>query len=124
MMQGIFSGVQPQSENDKLISAISYVFTPIVPIIILVTTLKDSRFNRIHAYQGLVFFGGAFAWYVLYSCAYFAVTSVVGLLACVLWVGFFLPFVLALYAAYRVYTANQVEFPYLTQATASVFKDI
>lgn len=123
-MQGSYAGVQPQSDNDKLISAISYVFTPIVPIIILVTTLKDSRFNRIHAYQGFVFFGAAFAYYILYSCAYFVVTSVVGLLACVLWVGFFVPLAVALYLGFRVYTGSQVEFPYLTQATASVFKDM
>ncbi len=123
-MQGVFAGVHPQSENDKLISAIGYVFTPIVPIIVLLTTLKDSRFNRIHANQGLVYFGVAFAWYLLYSCAYFVMTSVAGLLACVLWVGFFVPFAGSLYLAYRTYTGGQVEFPYLTQATASVFKDM
>ncbi len=44
MMQGIYAGVQPQSENDKLISAIGYIFLLIVPIIVLVTTMKDSRF--------------------------------------------------------------------------------
>lgn len=123
-MQGIYAGIRPQSENDKLISAIGYIFTPIVPIIVLVTTLKDSRFNKVHAYQGLIFFGIAFAYYILYSCAYFAVTSVVSLLGCVLWVGYFVPFVVALYLAFRVYTAQQVEFPLITQATASLFKDM
>ncbi len=123
-MQGQYSGVQPQSDNDKLISAISYVFAPIVPIIILVTTLKESRFNRIHAYQGLVFFGAAFAYYILYTCASLIATSAVGALVCITWIGYFVPFALALYLAYRVYTATQVEFPYLTQATASVFKDM
>lgn len=123
-MQGIYSGVQPQSENDKLISAIGYVFTPIVPIIVFVTSLKDSRFNRIHAYQGLVYFAAAFVWYFLFTCANIALTSVAGFLVCITWVGYFVPFGVSLYLAYRVYTAQQVEFPYLTQATASVFKDI
>lgn len=123
-MQGLYAGVQPQSENDKLISAIGYVFTPIVPIIVLLTTLKDSRFNRIHANQGLVFFGAAFAYYLLYTCANIAATSVVGLLVCITWVGYLVPFGLSLYLGYRVYTTNQVEFPYLTQATVSVFKDM
>ena len=123
-MQGVFAGVQPQTENDKLISALGYIFTPLVPIIVLLTTLKDSRFNRIHASQGLVFFGFAFAWYLLYSCAYFVVLSAAGLLACVLWVGFLVPLAASLYMAYRVFTAGQVKFPYLTQATVSVFKDI
>ncbi|MGA7669644.1 MAG: hypothetical protein WBW04_04440 [Nitrolancea sp.] len=124
MMQGIYAGVQPQSENDKLISAIGYIFLLIVPIIVLVTTMKVSRFNKIHAYQGLVFFGVAVAYYILYTCAYVAITSVVGLLACVLWIGYFVPFVAGLYLAFRVYTAKQVEFPLLTQAAAAVFKDM
>ena len=123
-MLGVYAGIRPQSENDKLISAIGYIFTPIVPIIVLLTTLKDSRFNRVHANQGLVYFGAAFAWYLLYFCAYVVMTSVAGFLACVLWVGFFVPLAGSLYMAYRTYTAAQVEFPYLTQATASVFKDM
>lgn len=123
-MQGIYAGIRPETENDKLISAISYIFTPIVPIIILLTTLKNSRFNKVHAYQGLVYFGVAFAYYILYGCVWFVMTSIAGVLACVLWVGYFVPFVLALFIGYRVYTAGQVEFPYLTQATASVFKDM
>ncbi len=123
-MQGIYAGIQPTSDNDKLISAIGYVFTPIVPIIVLVSTLKDSRFNRIHAYQGLVYFGVAFAYYILYTCVNIAATSVVGFLVCITWIGYFVPFAGSLYLAYRVYTAQQVEFPYLTQATASVFKDM
>ncbi len=123
-MQGIYAGIQPQSENDKLISAIGYIFTPIVPIIVLVTTMKDSRFNKVHAYQGLIFFGVAFAYYFLYTCAYIAITSVVSLLGCILWMGYFVPFVVSLYLAFRVYTAQQVEFPLITQATAAVFKDM
>lgn len=123
-MQGIFAGIRPEAENDKLISAVGYVFTPIVPIIVLLTTLKNSRFNKVHAYQGLVFFGFAFAFYVLYSCAYFALTSVAWVLTCILWVGYFVPFVIALFVGYRVYTNGQVEFPYLSQVTASVFKDM
>jgi uncharacterized membrane protein len=123
-MQGIYAGIRPEAENDKLISAISYIFTPIVPIIILLTTLKNSRFNKVHAYQGLVFFGAAFAYYIVYGCAFFIVTQVASLLGCILWVGYLVPFVLALYMGFRVYTNSQVEFPYLTQATASLFKDM
>ena len=123
-MQGIYAGIRPEAENDKLISAISYIFTPIVPIIILLTTLKNSRFNKVHAYQGLVFFGAAFAYYILYGCAWFVATSVVGFLACILWVGYFVPLALALFMGFGVYTRGQVEFPLLTQATASLFKDM
>jgi uncharacterized membrane protein len=123
-MQGMYAGIRPEAENDKLISAISYIFTPIVPLIILLTTLKNSRFNKVHAYQGLVFFGAAFAYYILFGCAWFVATSAIGFLACILWVGFFVPAVIAVLMGFGVYTRGQVEFPLLTQATASLFKDM
>lgn len=123
-MQGSLTGVVPEAENDKLISALGYIFSPIVPVIVLLTNLKGSRFNRVHAYQGLVFFGAEVAFYILYGCVSFILTSITGFLACVLWVGYFVPFAVALYLAYRTYSAGQVEFPYLTQATMSVFKDV
>lgn len=122
-VQGTFAGVQPEAENDKLISALGYVFW-FVPVIVLLTDLKESRFNKIHAYQGLVFFGVAVAYLIAYTCVSIAVTLVVPLLALVLWVGWFIPLAGALYLAFKTSTASQVEFPYLSQATLSLFKTI
>lgn len=123
-MQPSFVDVRPDTENDKLISALAYVIIPLVSIIILVSDMKRSRFNRIHAYQGLVFFGVAVLYYIVYGIFFTIVTGVIGLLACVLWVGYFIPVAVAIYLAFRVFTKGQVEFPYLTQATSSVFKDM
>ena len=117
-----FAGVQPAAENDKLISALGYIFWFIVPIIVLLTDMKNSAFNRVHAFQGLVFGGVAFVFFILYTCVTTAITAAVPPLGCILWVGYFLPLILGLYYAYKTYSAGQVEFPYLSQATRSLFR--
>jgi uncharacterized membrane protein len=121
---GDLAGVQPQTDNDKLISALCYIFWFLVPIIILVTDMKNSRFAKAHAYQGLVFGAIGVAFYFVYGFFWIVMTSILWFFACILWVGYFIPFVLALYVAYRVFTQGQVVFPYLTDLTKSVFKDI
>ena len=120
--QGSFAGVQPAAENDKLISALGYIFWFIVPIIVLLTDMKDSAFNRIHAFQGLVFGGAGVVFFILYTCVTFVITAAVPPLGCILWVGYFLPLILGLYYAYKTYSAGQVEFPYLSQVTRSLFR--
>jgi uncharacterized membrane protein len=118
------AGVLPQSDNDKLLGALCYIFWILVPIIILVTDMKDSRFAKGHAYQGLVFAALGIAFYIVYSIFVTIVSAVIWVLGCILWVGYFLPFLLALYFAYRVFTQGQLVFPYLTDLTRSVFKDL
>jgi uncharacterized membrane protein len=124
MSQAHLSAVQPQTENDKLISALAYIFWFIVAIVILVTDMKNSRFNKIHAYQSLVFAGAGLVFYIIWSIITGIIGSVFWPLACVLWVGYFLPFALALYFAFKVFTAGQVVFPTLTDFTAQIFKDL
>lgn len=121
--QGSFAGVRPATENDKLVSALGYIFWLIVPIIVLLTDMKNSAFNRVHAFQGLVFGGVGIAFYIiLYTCVTTAITAAVPPLGCVLWIGYFLPLVMGLYYAYKTYSAGQVEFPYLSQVTRSLFR--
>ena len=120
--QESFAGIQPATENDKLISALGYIFWFIVPIIVLLTEMKDSTFNRIHAFQGLVFGGVGVVFFILYTCVTFVITAAVPPLGCILWLGYFLPFALGLYYAYKTYSAGQVEFPYLSQVTRSLFR--
>ncbi len=120
--QESFAGIQPATDNDKLISALGYIFWFIVPIVVLVTEMKNSAFNRIHAFQGLVFGGVAVIFFILYTCVTIVLTAVVPPLGCILWVGYFLPLALGLYYAYKTYSAGQVEFPYLSQVTRSLFR--
>jgi len=117
-----FAGVQPANENDKLVSALGYLFLFIVPIIVFVTDMKQSAFNRIHAFQGLVFGGAVFLFFILYTCVTTVMTAAVPPLGCILWVGYLVPLVLGLYLAYKTYTGGQVEFGYLSQLTRSLFR--
>jgi uncharacterized membrane protein len=118
------AAVQPQADNDKLLGALSYIFWFLVPIIILVTDMKNSRFAKAHAYQGIVFAVVGIAFYIVYSIVYFIMTAIFWPLACVLWVGWFIPFVLAIYIAYKVFSGGQLVFPYLTDLTRQLFKDL
>jgi uncharacterized membrane protein len=117
-----FTGVRPANDTDKLVSALGYVFWFIVPIIVLVTEMKESTFNRIHAFQGLVFGGAGFLFFILYTCVTTAISAVVPPLACVLWIGYLLPLALGLYVAYKTYSTGQVEFVYLSQLTRALFR--
>ncbi len=120
--QESFAGVHPATENDKLVSALGYIFWFIVPIIVLLTEMKNSAFNRIHAFQGLVFADIGVIFFILYTCVTIVITAAVPPLGCILWVGYFLPLGLGLYYAYKTYSAGQVEFPYLSQVTRSLFR--
>jgi len=101
------------SDNDRLLSALAYIFWPFVSIIIL--ALEENRqrpFQRFHAIQALV--------------ADFAISVVTGLASCILaTVTFFiggcgglLPLVLVLfpfYWAYQAYQGKYFDIPVVTQ---------
>lgn len=121
---GDLSNVRPQADNDKIVGALCYVILILAPILVLVTDMKQSRFARVHAYQGIVFGGVAIAFYIVYGIFWTILTALLWFLACILWVGFFIPFIAGLYFAYLVYTKEQVVLPFLTDATKAVFKDL
>lgn len=121
---GDLSAVHPETDNDKLLGALCYIFWFLVPIIILVTDMKNSRFAKAHAYQGLVFAAIGIAFYIVYGIFMIIVGAIAWFLSCILWVGYFIPFVLALYIAYLTFTQGQVQFPYLTDLTRQLFKDL
>lgn len=116
--------MRPQADNDKIIGALCYIFLILVPIIVLVTDMKDSRFAKVHAYQGLVFGAAAIGFYIVYGIFWTILTAILWFLACILWVGFFVPLLAGLYFAYLVYSKDQVVLPFLTDATKAVFKDL
>lgn len=90
--------------------------------------MKNSRFSKIHAYQGLVF-GGAGLGFFLLLCVFIsimgmAVGGFIALALQCLWIVAFLPWLVGLYFAYLVYAKEQVVLPMLTDATRAVFKDL
>jgi uncharacterized membrane protein len=127
---GDLRGVRPQADNDKLIGALCYIFWFLVPIIILVTDMKNSRFAKVHAYQGLVFGGAGLAYGILFCVCLSVIGFALGggfiaaAVQCVLWVFALVPAILGIYFAYLVYTKEQVVLPYVTDVTRSVFKDL
>jgi uncharacterized membrane protein len=91
------------TSDDKLWSALAYVFTPIVPIIILVMAdKKDRPFIKAHNMQALIW--GV----VLYIIV--AVTSAFIIGLCIWPIGL----IIQLYWAYQAYQGKLVTIPLLT----------
>lgn len=91
------------TDDDKLFSALAYIFSPVVPIVILFLEDKKERpFIKAHNMQALVF--GA-VWWILASILSFAF---IGL--CMIPIGWGLE----IYWAYKAYQGEYVEIPVLT----------
>lgn len=95
---------QPQvTSDDKLWAALAYVFTPLVPIIVLLLEDKKSRpFIRAHNMQALVW-GVIFYIIVSVSSAF--------LIGLCLWP---IGLLIQLYWAYKAYQGEFVEIPVIT----------
>jgi uncharacterized membrane protein len=107
---------QSGESNDRLWAALSYVFTPLVPIIVMVMEdVKNRPYPRYHAVQALGFFGTVMLFEVLASILFVCGSIVtLGLGACVLWLLFFLPIIPALYYGYLAYMGRPFDIPILT----------
>jgi uncharacterized membrane protein len=92
------SQVDPNAtDDDKLWAALAYVFTPVVPIIILfLEDKKDREFIKAHNVQALV--GGVVLW--ILATVTFGCGSVI-------WFVF-------LYWAYKAYQGELVQIPLIT----------
>ncbi len=103
--------LQPQEENDKIIAAVSYIFAPIVSIVVLVTDMKNKPFLKYHAYQSLVVGIALIVLYTILSITF------VGLCAA--------PFLFIgqCYFAYQAYSKGIFTIPLITDLTARFFSD-
>jgi len=88
------------TEDDKLLAALSYIFTPLVPLILLLMNdKKDRPYIKSNLYQALV----------LGVVGIIATATVVGIcLTVILW-GF------QLYWAFQVYQGQTVEIPLVSE---------
>jgi len=107
---------QSGESNDRLWAALSYVFTPLVPIIVLMMDdTKNKPYPRYHAIQALGFFGAVLLFEVLASMVFVCGSIVtLGFGACILWLLFFLPLIPALYYGYLAYNGKPFDIPILT----------
>jgi uncharacterized membrane protein len=105
------------NDTDKLMAALSYFLTPIVPaIVLLVDTMKVRPYQKYHAVQALGLFGVEVIFYIL-ICVCTTVLSVVtlGIGAC-LSLLFFLPIIPNIYYAIIAYTrGTYFEIPVVTK---------
>jgi len=98
------------TSDDKLWAALAYVFTPLVPIILLLIEDKKNRpFIKEHNMQALV-------WGIVVFIAWFVLGIVTfGLIACVLW----LVWIPQLYWAYQAYQGKSVNIPVISNLVKS-----
>ncbi len=104
------------TDNDKLMAALSYFLTPIVPVIVLlVESMKVRPYQKYHAVQALGLFAAEAVFYII-ACICVTVLSIVtfGLGIC-LGLLFFLPLIPNIYYAIIAYTRGQYfEIPVVT----------
>ncbi len=109
-------GAAEITSNDRLWGALSYLLTPIVPVIVLVMEdVKNRTFPRYHAIQGLGF-AALILIYEIVAGIVFTICSAVtlGLAACVLWILFFLPIIPAIIYTVQAYQGQYIVIPWLT----------
>ena len=93
--------------NDKLLVALDYIFTPLVPIIILLMEDKKNRpFIRAHNAQALVV---GVIQVVLWATSFTCVTGILALLI----------LLAQLYWAYKAYQGEEVVIPVITNFVKS-----
>lgn len=91
------------TSDDKLWAALAYVFTPIVPIILLLMEEKKTRpYIRAHNAQALAW---GIAFYIVV-----AITSAFLIGLCIWPLGL----ILEIYWAYRAYQGNMINIPVIT----------
>lgn len=91
------------TSDDKLWAALAYVFTPLVPIILLLMEDKKNRpFIRSHNMQALVW---GIVFYIIVTVTSFFIIGM-----CIWPLGF----LLQLYWAYKAYQGETVEIPVLS----------
>jgi uncharacterized membrane protein len=102
--------VMDVTSDDKLWSALSYVFAPIVGIIVLLMEDKKSRpFIKFHAVQSIA---ASIAFWIVATIITTVTIGIGGLCVPVLWLVF-------LYWAYQAYQGQMVNIPVLTNLIKS-----
>ena len=92
------------TSDDKLWAALAYVFTPVVPIVLLLMEDKKNRpFIKAHNVQAL-------AWGVVFYIIVTVLSPVFGIGLCVWPIGLIIQF----YWAYQTYQGKLVTIPFIT----------
>jgi uncharacterized membrane protein len=111
-------------DQRHLVAAIGYVFTPVVPLVVLISEMKADPVMRRHAAQALL-------WSVVFMLLLvgFCIAAIVLLRAtllaiCLLPFLFLLPFAPGAYWGRKVYLTGDVTIPGLTPLAARLFRSV
>ncbi len=92
------------TSDDKLWAALAYIFTPLIPIIILLLADKKERpFIKAHNMQALIW--GVIVWVIS------LITSPIFGLGCLVWL---VAIILQIYWAYQAYQGKLISIPVLS----------
>lgn len=116
------SGAWPATDttdNDRLMAGLAYASQVVIPLIVPAVMLlaeesKERPFQKYHAIQSLGFLVVAVIYEVLAAIVFCGLSSVTACLACVLWLLFVPPAILAFYYAYQAYQGLYFKIPFLT----------
>ena len=116
------------TQNDKLWAALSYVFSPIIPIVVLLMDdTKNRRFPKYHAVQalgmGIVLYVAAILIYTILTAIFLGTLTLANagfytILSCFFTLIWLLPLAFAIYCAVQAYNGKYFSIPVLTDFLA------
>lgn len=107
-----------ERQDQRLIAALGYLFTPVVPAVVVFSDLKRDAALRLHAWQALLWSVGFVAALIVVLVAAIAMIRADFLFICLLPFLIVLPFVPGALWARRVYLGRDVTAPGLTPLAA------
>jgi hypothetical protein len=115
--------VLPGSDGERILAALGYLVWFIVPVGLLLISGK-SLFARRNAWQAIIFGMAGSAYLLGFGIFWLILLDIQPLLACMAIFGGFLPLVLGLYYAARVYTRSQSHFLILSDLTRTLIRNL
>ena len=99
------------SSEEKLWGALTYIIGIIMPLLVLLTDKKESRFLRFHSYQSLFLSAAMVVFYIGLAIVNVIVGFIAGLLALLLLPLYFLPALALLFMAWQAYQGKPYRLP-------------
>lgn len=107
--------------QNRLVAALGYVFTPVVPLIVLTSDMKRDGFMKRHAGQALLWSVGFVLGFVLVVIAAIWMLRTEVLLLCLFPILFHLPFLPGVLWGWRVYQGGDPRPPLIAPLAARLF---
>lgn len=110
------------SSEEKLWGALTYIIGILMPLFVLLTDKKESRFLRFHSYQSLFLSAAMVVFYIGLAILNLIVGLIAGLLALLLLPLYFLPVLVLLFMAWQAFQGKPYRLPLLGGFAAKTAK--